>query len=146
MTGLSSRPAPLDQAHGLRRLFAHARVRFVPVLSNPHIAFGGVMLERLCTAFGEHAKHTLVIDASERASLPSEMAMMELSECVETLSHQVSYLGARGLPLRFVDTHGSTASFRRPRPTPARMPTSCWCTHRPPTCAACSCAAKCARC
>jgi flagellar biosynthesis protein FlhG len=111
MTGLSSRPAPLDQAHGLRRLFAHARVRFVPVLSNPHMAFGGVMLERLCTAFGEHARHTLVIDASERAPLPSEMAMMELSECVETLSQQVSYLGARGLPLRFVDTHGSTASF-----------------------------------
>lgn len=111
MTGLPSRPAPLDQADGLRRLFAHARVRFVPVLSNPHIAFGGVMLERLCTAFGEHAKHVLVIDASERAPVPSEMAMMELSECVETLSHQVSYLGARGLPLRFVDTHGSTSSF-----------------------------------
>jgi len=111
MTGLSSRPAPLDQADGLRRLFAHARVRFVPVLSNPHIAFGGVMLERLCTAFGEHAKHVLVIDASERAPVPSEMAVMELSECVETLSHQVSYLGARGLPLRFVDTHGSTSSF-----------------------------------
>src|SRR5436190_9720082 len=91
MNGPTSRPAPLDQAHGLRRLFAHARVRFVPVLSNPHMAFGGVMLERLCTAFAEHAKHTLVIDASERASLPSEMAMMELSECVETLSHQVSY-------------------------------------------------------
>jgi flagellar biosynthesis protein FlhG len=111
MTGLSSRPAPLDQADGLRRLFAHARVRYVPVLSNPHTVFGGVMLERLCTAFGEHAKHTLVIDASERAALPSEMAMMDLSECTETLSHQVSYLAARGLPLRFVDTHGSTASF-----------------------------------
>ena len=38
MTGLSSRPAPLDQAHGLRRLFAHARVRFdylVPQLRLP---------------------------------------------------------------------------------------------------------------
>jgi flagellar biosynthesis protein FlhG len=111
MTGLSSRPAPLDQADGLRRLFAHARVCFVPVLSNPHMAFGGVMLERLCTAFAEHGKHTLVIDASERAPLPSSIAMMDLSECIETLSRDVSYLGARGLPLRFVDTHGSTASF-----------------------------------
>ena len=111
MSGIHSSPAPLDQAHGLRRLFAHARVRFVPVLSNPHMACGGVMLERLCTAFGELAQHTLVVDASERAPVPSTMAMMELSECVETLSPQVSYLGARGLPLRFVDTHGSTASF-----------------------------------
>ena len=67
MPGLHSRPVPLDQAHGLRRLFAHARVRFVPVASNPHVAFGGVMLERLCTALGEHGKHTLVVDAAERS-------------------------------------------------------------------------------
>src|SRR5439155_239132 len=100
MNGPTSRPVPLDQADGLRRLFAHARVRFVPVVSNPHMAFGGVMLERLCAAFGEHGKHTLVIDAGERAPLPSEMALMELAECIETLSTQVSYLGARGLPAR----------------------------------------------
>jgi flagellar biosynthesis protein FlhG len=63
-----SRPMPLDQADGLRRLFAHARVCIVPVVSNPNVAFGGVMLERLCTAFAEHGKHTLVIDAAERAN------------------------------------------------------------------------------
>ena len=111
MTTLASRPAPLDQADGLRRLFAHARVRFLPVVSNPHMAFGGVMLERVCTAFAEHGRHTLVVDASERAPAYSEMAVMEMSECVETLSAHVSYLSARGLPLRFVDTHGSTAGF-----------------------------------
>jgi flagellar biosynthesis protein FlhG len=111
MSGLHSRPTPLDQAHGLRRLFAHARVRFVPVASNPHVAFGGVMLERLCAAFGEHGKHTLVVDAAERSPAHSEMATMELAECIESLSPQVSYLAARGLPIRFVDTHGSTASF-----------------------------------
>jgi len=111
MTGLHSRPAPLDQADGLRRLFAHARVRFVPVASNPHVAFGGVMLERLCTAFGEHGKHTLVVDAGERSPAHADMAPVELAECIETLSHQVSYLAARGLPIKFVDTHGSTASF-----------------------------------
>ena len=36
-----SRHLPLDQvdqAQGLRRLFAHARVRFVPVVSNPHVS------------------------------------------------------------------------------------------------------------
>jgi hypothetical protein len=111
MTGLHSRPAPLDQADGLRRLFAHARVCFVPVVSNPHVAFGGVLLERLCAAFAEHGKHTLVVDAGERSPAHAEMATMEMSECVETLTSQVSYLAARGLPIKFVDTHGSTASF-----------------------------------
>jgi hypothetical protein len=106
-----SRPAPLDQADGLRRLFAHSRVCLVPVVSNPNVAFGGVILERLCTAFAEHGKHTLVIDAAERASEPSEMALLDLAECIERLSPQVSYLAARGLPVRFVDSSGSTASF-----------------------------------
>lgn len=111
MQATSSRPMPLDQADGLRRLFAHAQVRFVPVVSNPHVAFGGVMLERLCAAFGELGKHVLVIDAGERAPSPGEMAVMDIAECIEPLSHQVSYLAARGLPIRYVDTHGSTAGF-----------------------------------
>ena len=102
---------PQDQADGLRRLFAHAAVRFVPVVSNPHTAFGGTMLERLCTAFAEQGRHTLVIDAGERSPAHSPMAMAELCECIEPLSPKVSYLAARGLPLRFVDTHGSTAGF-----------------------------------
>ena len=111
MSSFSSRPAPLDQADGLRRLFAHARVRFVPVVSNPHVAFGGVMLERLTAAFGEHGRHTLVVDAGERSPAHAEMATLEMSECIEYLSPQVSYLAARGLPIKFVDTHGSTAPF-----------------------------------
>ena len=106
-----SRPMPLDQADGLRRLFAHNRVCMVPVVSNPNVAFGGVMLERLCTAFAEHGKHTLVVDASERANEPFEMALLDLSACIEKLSTQVSYLAARGLPLRHVNSSGSTAAF-----------------------------------
>ena len=106
-----SRPMPLDQADGLRRLFAHARVCIVPVVSNPNVAFGGVMLERLCTAFAEHGKHTLVIDAAERASAHAEMALLDLADCIEPLSSRVSYLAARGLPLRFVDAAGSTNAF-----------------------------------
>lgn len=106
-----SRPTPLDQADGLRRLFAHARVCIVPVVSNPNVAFGGVMLERLCTAFAEHGKHALVVDAAERAHAHAEMALLDLAECIESLSPQVSYLAARGLPLRFVDSTGSTHSF-----------------------------------
>lgn len=106
-----SRTLPLDQADGLRRLFAHAQVCLVPVVSNPFVAFGGVMLERLCTAFAEHGRNTLVIDAAERASAPSEMALLDLAECIEPLSSHVSYLAARGLPLHYVDTSGSTAPF-----------------------------------
>jgi len=102
---------PLDQAHGLRRLFARQRVKFVPVVSNPHVAFGGVLLERLCAGFGEHGLHTLVVDASERASAPSELALVDLSDAIEMLSAQVSYLSARGLPIRHVDAQGSTAPF-----------------------------------
>lgn len=111
MTTSFSSSMPLDQADGLRRLFAHAQVRFVPVVSNPHMAFGGVMLERLCSGFAEQGCHTLVIDAGENAPEPNEMAQLDLAESIETLSHEVSYLAARGLPLRYVDAQGSTAGF-----------------------------------
>lgn len=106
-----SAPAPLDQADGLRRLFARAQIRVVPVVSNPHMAFGGVLLERICTAFAEQGAQVLVVDASERAPLPHEVSLMELREGIEALSSHVSYLAARGLLLRYVDTHGSTANF-----------------------------------
>ena len=112
-TAASSAPMPFDQAHGLRRLFAHARVCHVPVVSNPNVAFGGVMLERLCTAFAEHGRRTLVVDAAERAGEPREMALLDLADCVEPLAENVSYLAARGLPIRFVDSSGSTAPFLR---------------------------------
>ncbi len=108
MTPISSHA---DQADGLRRMFSHRRTRFVPVVSNPHIAFGGVLLERLTTAWGERGATSLVVDAGERAGEAGEMAMVDLAQCIEALSPNVSYLAARALPLRFVDAHGSTASF-----------------------------------
>ena len=111
MTTSFSPSMPLDQADGLRRLVAHAQVRFVPVVSNPHMAFGGVMLERLCSGFAEQGCHTLVIDAGENAPEPNEIAPLDLADSIETLSHEVSYLAARGLPLRYVDAQGSTAGF-----------------------------------
>ncbi|NUZ05954.1 flagellar biosynthesis protein [Piscinibacter koreensis] len=108
-----SRPVPLDQAAGLRRLFANsqAQARIVPVVANPHVGSGGALLERLCTAFGEHGLHTLVVDAGERAGTPNELALIDLAACVERLSKHVSYLAARGLPLRYVDAAGSTQAF-----------------------------------
>jgi flagellar biosynthesis protein FlhG len=110
-SGPVSRPAPLDQADGLRRMFAGTRVRFVPVVSNPHLNVGGVLLERLCSAFGEHGAHTLVLDAAERAQPAGEMALIELAECLEPLSEHVTYLTARGLPLKFADAQGFTSSL-----------------------------------
>jgi len=103
--------SPNDQAEGLRQMFANACARFVPVVSNPHIASGGVMLERLCTAFAERGARVLVVDAGERAGQAGEMAMIDLAQCVERLSPQVWYLTARGLAIKFVDASGSTRAF-----------------------------------
>jgi hypothetical protein len=100
-----------DQAAGLREMFAGACARFVPLVSNPHVTCGGVLLERLSTAFGERGARVLVVDAGESAGAPGEMAMVELAACIERLAPQVSYLAARGLAIRFVDAAGSTRAF-----------------------------------
>jgi hypothetical protein len=100
-----------DQAEGLRQMFANACARFVPVVSNPHIACGGVMLERLSTAFAERGARVLVVDAGERAAVAGEMAMVELGQCIERLGPKICYLPARGLAIRFVDAAGSTRGF-----------------------------------
>lgn len=103
--------APADQAQGLRRLFVSRTMRCIPVVSNPAIAFGGALLERLCSAYAEQGLRTLVVDAGERARAPAELASFDLAEGLEVLSPHVSYLAARGLALRFVDAGGSTSSF-----------------------------------
>ena len=108
-----TRLPPIDQAHGLRQLFAQAQMRYVPVVSNPHVAFGGLMLERLCAGFAERGVHTLVVDASERAAQPAEESLFELAACIEPLTARMSYIAARGLPARYVDATGSTEPFLR---------------------------------
>lgn len=108
---LDEAPPFADQAHGLRRLFAGRRLRCIPVVSNPAIACGGAMLERLSTVYADQGLRTLVVDAGERARAPCELARFDLNEGVEILSSEVSYLAARGLPLRFVDASGSTSAF-----------------------------------
>jgi len=100
-----------DQAAGLRRMFAGAAPCFVPVVANPHVACGGVLLERLSTALVERGARVLVVDAGERASAAGEMALVDLAQCVERLSPHVWYLTARGLAIRFVDATGSTRRF-----------------------------------
>lgn len=117
MNPLARTPSPAswlpaaDQAAGLRQMFSTRMLRFVPVVSNPHLPFGGLVLERLCAAFGQHGLHTLVVDAGERSSEPRELAAFDLAEGIERLSQDTSYLAARGLPVRFVDARGSSAGF-----------------------------------
>lgn len=102
---------PLDQADGLRRLFAGARRRYLPLVANPHVAFSGVVLERISAGLVALGQPVLVVDAAANAPAPQEMALLDLSACIEPLSPEISYLAARGLPLAHVDTRGSASGF-----------------------------------
>ena len=106
-----SAPMPLDQAHGLRRLFAGTRQHVLPLAANPHVAFAGVVLDHLTAVLVARGHQVLVVDAAGRSPAPGEMARIDLAACIEALSPQVSYLAARGLPLAHVDTRGSASGF-----------------------------------
>jgi flagellar biosynthesis protein FlhG len=102
--------SPTDQAHGLRRLFAGTSApRLIALVANPHVAFASVVLERLTTVLDAMGQHTLVVDAADSSPAPAELAALDLRAGIETLSPRVAYLAARGLPLRHVDTRGSSA-------------------------------------
>jgi hypothetical protein len=107
----TSRAHPVDQAQGLRQMFASRVLRFIPVVSNPAAGCGGLVLERLCAAYASFGLHTLVVDASDQARPPCELAEFDLAEGVEPLSQQISYMPARGLPLRFADARGACGSL-----------------------------------
>jgi len=104
-------PAPLDQAQGLRRMFAGTRQRVLPLAANPHVAFSGVVLDQVTAALVNRGHKVLVVDAADRSPAPPEMALIDLGACIEKLSAQVRYLAARGLPLAHVDTRGSATGF-----------------------------------
>lgn len=92
-------------------MFAGSRVRLIPVVSNPFVSSGGVLLESLCAAFTELGLQTLVVDAGEQSPEPGELSAVDLASCVERLSACVSYLAARGLPMRYINANGSAAEF-----------------------------------
>lgn len=102
---------PLDQAQGLRQMFAARVLRFIPVVANTRSSAGGLVLERLCAAYAACGLSTLVVDAGEQARVPSELAEFDLSEGIERLSEQVSYMPARGMPLKFADARGSCSTL-----------------------------------
>ena len=99
----------LDQAAGLRRLFAGAMTRTLAVVANPDVAFAGLALERLAMACASPTRQVLVVDAVGAA--PAEMAAVDLAACIEPLAENLHYLAARGLPLRHVDSRGSCEGF-----------------------------------
>lgn len=99
----------VDQADGLRRLFARTGCTIVPLVSNPHLKASGVAVERLAAALAMQGCKTLVVDAGETSPPPAEASALELAPCIERLSQHIAYLAARGLPRRYVDTHGSAA-------------------------------------
>jgi flagellar biosynthesis protein FlhG len=102
---------PQDQADGLRRLFAGRRRRVLALAANPHVAFSGLVLDRLATVLAAQGRQVLVVDAAGASPPPHELAGVDLAACVESIAPRVSYLPARGLPMNYVDTRGSAGGF-----------------------------------
>jgi flagellar biosynthesis protein FlhG len=102
---------PQDQADGLRRMFSGRQRRVLPLVANPHVPFCGVVLDRLAAVLAEHGRQVLVVDAALHSPPAHELAILDLTACVERLSSRVSYLAARGLPLAHVDTRGCAGAF-----------------------------------
>jgi flagellar biosynthesis protein FlhG len=100
-----------DQARGLRQLFSGPSLCHLALVANPHVRDGGGVLERLGSALCALGLRTLVVDAADTSPPAAELAGFDLRGCIERLSPQLSYLAARGLPLRHVDNRGSAAAW-----------------------------------
>jgi hypothetical protein len=86
-------------------------VHVLPLAANPHVAFSGVVLDRLAAVLRRTGPQVLVVDAGASAPPPHELAVLDLAAGIEPLSAFVSYLPARGLPRAYVDTRGSASGF-----------------------------------
>ena len=118
-----SRPMPLDQADGLRRMFAGRQRWVLPLVANPYVPFSGLVLDRLSAVLSGRLSallpnvvpvpgcQVLVVDASSASPPPHEMAALDLSAGIEAVSPRVAYLPAGGLPMAYVDTRGSAGGF-----------------------------------
>jgi hypothetical protein len=107
----SSAPAPLDQADGLRRLFAGRRCQVLALVANPHVPFGGLVLDRLASVMASQGRQVLVVDAASTSPQPHELAGVDLSACIEAVAPGVRYLPAKGMPLQYVDARGRSGAF-----------------------------------
>lgn len=102
---------PLDQADGLRRLFAGRGRHVLALAANPHVTFGGIVLDRVAGVLAAAGHQVLVVDAAASSPAPHELARVNLAACIERVALRVAYLPARGLPLTYVDTRGSAGAF-----------------------------------
>ena len=102
---------PQDQADGLRRLFAGRGGHLLALAANPFAAFGGVVLDRVAAVLAAAGHPVLVVDAAASSPPPHELARLDLAAAIERVAPGVSYLAARGLPLKYVDTRGSAGGF-----------------------------------
>ncbi len=100
-----------DQARGLRQLFRGPSLCHLALVANPHVPGCAGVLERLGSALCTLGLRTLVVDAAETSPPAAELAGFDLRGCIERLSPQLSYLAARGLPLKHVDSRGSAAAW-----------------------------------
>jgi len=107
----SSARMPLDQADGLRRMFAARQTRLLPLVANPHLRSSSVLLDRLAEVLAHQGLQVLVVDAGAQAPPPPELVQLGLAPCIEMISPRVAYLPARQLPVQYVDTRGCAASF-----------------------------------
>lgn len=103
----------LDQAAGLRRLFEGRITRVIGVVSNPAVAWSGLLIEQLTQALAAAHLHTLVVDASETAPEASEWAALDLRWAIEVRDQGHTYLGARGLIREHVDATGQAQGLLR---------------------------------
>lgn len=107
----ASSRAPLDQADGLRKLFAGRRRHVLALAANPHVSGSARILDRLAGVLAGQGLQVLVVDAAATSPPPHELAEVDLSACVESIAPRVWYLPARGLPRNHVDTRGSASGF-----------------------------------
>lgn len=103
--------APLDQADGLRRLFAGRAGQVLALVANPHLDCGAAVLDHLAAVLAAQGRQVLVVDAAAGAPTAHELARLDLAACIEPVAPRLAYLAARGLPPRFVDTRGSAGGF-----------------------------------
>ncbi len=104
-------PGPEDQAHGLRRLFAARRGHVLALVANPHVAFAGVVLDRVAALLAAQGRKVLVVDAASTSPPAHELASVDLAAGIEAVAPNVAYLPGRGLPRAHVDTRGSAAGL-----------------------------------
>ena len=106
-----SRPQPLDQADGLRRMFATRSNRLLPLVANPHLPSSSRLLDHVAEALAGQGHQVLMVDAGAHAPPPPEGVQLGLAPCIEMISPRVAYLPAHLLPLQYVDTRGCAAAF-----------------------------------